>query len=227
MNYVISLKNTPERLKEFLKNNSHVDFEVFDAIDGSTLTPVGNYKHGGMGNAMSHIELWKKCAAGKEAFTICEDDAILHKDFIEAKVGALIFNVYDFICWGWNYDADLWASPMPFLSPVRMTFNQDSMRVNKTNYLNDSLNYIFLKLHLFNGTFCYTITPNGAKKFLDICYPLKTTISANIPNIGMIGINPAGLDSAMPEAYQQTNSVVCFPPMAVCDNDHATSTVQK
>ena len=226
-NYVISLKSTPERLETFLKNNFHMEFEVFEAVDGSTLTPVGAYKHGGMGNAMSHIELWKKCVELNEPITICEDDALLHSKFKMSCHIALMHEPYDFICWGWNFDAHLWASPDPFLSPVQMIFNQDIMRNNKQGYLKTPVHHVFMKLHLFNGTFCYTISPKGAKRFLEICYPLKPVITAAIPQLGQINITPAGLDSAMPEAYQQTYSVVCFPPLALCDNDHSTSTVQK
>ena len=225
MNFVISLERTPVRLETFLKNNGHIKFEVFHAIDGSTLVPLGNYKRGGMGNAMSHIGLWKQCIEMDEPITVCEDDAILHAQFEQKKLDYAKCN-YDFICWGWNFDAHLWASPMPFLSPIQMIFNQNSMRANKFEYLKSPLETILMDLHLSNGTICYTITPKGAKKFLNICYPLKSKVSVNIPNIGIVSINPAGLDSAMPDAYQKTKSVVCFPPLAVSDNDHATSTVQ-
>ena len=226
MIYVISLKKTPERLDSFKKLNRHINFEVFDAVDGSELDCIGNYGHGGMGNAMSHIALWKLCAAGDETFTICEDDAILHKNFNDVLYQLKIMNPYDFICWGWNFDAHLWASPLPFLTPIQMVFNQDSMRANKQEYLENHINYTFLRLHLFNGTFCYSITPAGARQFLDICYPLKPMVEVAVPNAGTWQIAPAGLDSAMPEAYQKTKSVVCFPPLALCDNDHSISTVQ-
>ena len=66
MNYVISLKRTPERLNTFLNNNRHMDFQIFDAIDGSDLQPFGNYNKYARANALSHIALWKKCAAGDE-----------------------------------------------------------------------------------------------------------------------------------------------------------------
>jgi hypothetical protein len=39
-------------------------------------------------------------------------------------------------------------------------------------------------------------------------------------------IDPAGLDSAMLEAYQNTDSFVIFPPLAISENDHSISTVQ-
>lgn len=222
-NYVISLKKTPERLQEFKDRNSHMSFDVFDAVDGSLLDPVPNYRPGALGNAMSHIALWKLCAAGNEMFTICEDDAFLHKDFQGALNNLESLNPFDFVCWGWNFDCPITVSSLPFLSPMQIVFSQDSMRVNKHNYLNTPLSYVFKRLHLFNGSFCYSITPAGAKQFLEICYPLKQTIIVNIPNGGSMTIPPSGLDMAMPEAYEKTKSVLCFPPMALADNDHSTS----
>jgi GR25 family glycosyltransferase involved in LPS biosynthesis len=224
MNYVISLERTPERLEVFLKNNEHLKFNIFKAIDGSSMAQLGCYGKGAVGNAMSHIELWRRCAQGNEYFIICEDDAELHKDF-EAVVDKIPQD-FDFICFGWNFDADLWVSLYPPLSPVRMSFNQDSMRNNKNHYLNNPLDCSLLRLHLFNGTFCYAISPAGASKFLEICYPLKQAISVAIPDYGEIKITPTALDSAMPEAFQSTNSFVCFPPLALAENNHSESTVQ-
>jgi len=223
-NYVIALKRTPERIEKFLTNNKHLNFQIFDAVDGNDLTSTGNYSKYALANALSHIELWKRCAQGDQMFVICEDDAEIHQDF-DAVISQIPKN-FDFISFGWNFDADLWVSLYPNLSPVRMSFNQDAMRKNKSIYLNNPIDCSFFKLHLFNGTFCYAITPTGAAKFLEICYPLKNMISLAIPDAGDIQITPAALDSAMPEAYQITNSFVCFPPLALADNNHSESTVQ-
>jgi hypothetical protein len=75
------IRKNPNRLEVFLRNNQHLSFRTFKAIDGAYLTPVGNYSRGAMGNAMSHIELWRQCAAGTEPYTICEYDAELHQNF--------------------------------------------------------------------------------------------------------------------------------------------------
>ena len=222
-NYVISLKKTLERLQQFKDRNGHINFEVFDAVDGSTIDQVPNYRPGALGNAMSHIELWKMCASRNEMFTICEDDAFLHKDIGNSLYHLETINPFDFVCWGWNFDCPITVSTLPFLSPMQIVFNQESMRANKQGYLNNPVNYTFMRLHLFNGSFCYSITPAGARQFLDICYPLKNLVTVNIPNGGSMKVQPSGLDMAMPAAYEKTKSVLCFPPLALADNDHSTS----
>lgn len=224
MNYVISLKRTPERLKNFKLINDHMKFEVFDAIDGEKLTPAHGYPKNALGNAKSHFELWKKCASGTDSYLICEDDAEIHRNF-ESMIQKFPKN-YDFICFGWNFDADLWISTEPFLSPVKMSFDQDSMRLNKKSYLENSFICNLFKLHLFNGTFCYLISPFGASKFLEICFPLKQNINLQITSSYIVNLTPTALDMAMSEAYQETNSYVCFPPIAISENNHLISTVQ-
>jgi len=226
MNYVISLKRTPERLNTFLNNNQHMDFQIFDAIDGTDLQPFGNYNKYARANALSHIALWKKCASGDEDFLICEDDAECHKDLQRALDGMKAAkHPYDFVAWGWNFDAELFASIYPTLSPVSMRFSPEHMGKNKQHYLNNPVDPVFMQLHYLFGSCCYTISPEGAKRFLEILDPLAETVTADIPNIRTWTFQPMGMDCAMAAAFAKTLSAVCFPPMALTMNDHTISTV--
>jgi len=225
MNYVISLKRTPERLDSFLNNNQHIDFQIFDAIDGANLEPLGSYNKYAHANALSHIELWKRCADGTEDFTICEDDAELHKNFQSALDTLKHGHPYDFIAWGWNFDAELFVSMFPELSPVSMRFSPNHMLKNKHDYLNTPVDPIFMRLHYLFGSCCYTISPQGAKQFLEILTPLTPTLQVDIPDIRSWNMSPPGMDCAMAAAFARTISVACFPPMALTDNDHTISTV--
>lgn len=227
MNYVISLKRTPERLERFLNVNNHMDFQIFDAIDGNDISAFGNYNRYSHANALSHIALWKKCAEGDEDFLICEDDAELHKDLQRALDGLKeARHPYEFIAWGWNFDAELFAGTFPDLSPVSMRFSPAHMMHNKTQYLNTPVDPVFMRLYYFFGSLCYTISPAGARRFLEILSPLKDTITVDIPNIKTWTFQPMGFDCAMAAAFADTISVVCFPPMAISENDHSISTVQ-
>jgi GR25 family glycosyltransferase involved in LPS biosynthesis len=227
MNYVISLKRTPERLERFLNVNKHMNFQVFDAIDGKNMEPFGDYNKYAHATAMSHIELWKKCAEGTEDFLICEDDAELHKD-LQRALDSLkeAKHPYDFIGWGWNIDAELFVSMYPTLCPVSMQFSPKHMLENKTNYLNTPVDPIFMQLHYYFGCCCYTITPEGAKQFLDILYPLAEDVTIDIQGIKTWTIKSKGIDCAMAAAFAKTLSVVCFPPMALTENDASISTIQ-
>jgi GR25 family glycosyltransferase involved in LPS biosynthesis len=226
MNYVISLKRTPERLETFLNNNQHMDFQIFDAVDGTDLEPIGQYNKYARANALSHIELWKKCAEGTEDFLICEDDAELHRDLQRALDGLKAAqHPYDFIAWGWNFDAELFAGILPDLSPVSMKFNPDHMAFNKRGYLNTPVDPVFMRLYHLFGSCCYSISPYGAQQFLAILDPIKPEIEIEIPRVYTRTISPPGMDCAMSAAFGKTLSMVCFPPMALTENDHKISTV--
>ncbi|MBT8557718.1 glycosyltransferase family 25 protein [Polynucleobacter paneuropaeus] len=226
MNYVISLKRTPERLKNFLEQNQHIQFKVFEAIDGSQIKPEGNYSSSALGTALSHLSLWQKCIDLDRPINIFEDDAILHTDFVKLS-DSLMNRKFDYIAWGWNYDSDLWASPLPFLSAARFTFNQDSLRLNKTRYLETEVECILMKLYNYCGIMGYSISPKGAAILIKECIPLRETINVEIENYGTMTIRPQGIDSAMPAAYQRmTNCYVCFPPICISENDKSKSTIQ-
>lgn len=226
MNYVISLKRTPKRLERFLDINKHMSFEVFDAIDGNDLEPIGNFNQFAHGVALSHVELWKKCAEGTEDFLICEDDAELHKDLPRALDSLKDGHPYDFIGWGWNTDGELFVSPFPTLTPISMMFSQSHMLKNKNVYLNTPIDPIYMQVHYYFGSCCYTITPEGARQFLEILYPFQENVTIDIPGIQKWVIHSEGIDCSMAAAFAKTNSVVCFPPMALTENDKSTSTVQ-
>ena len=227
MNYVISLKRTPERLDRFLNTNQHMDFQIFDAIDGNDITSFGGYNRYSHANALSHIELWKKCAEGTEDFLICEDDAELHKDLQRALDGLKASkHPYDFIGWGWNFDAELFVGILPELSPVSMHFSQEHMRQNKQNYLATPIDPVLMRLYYYFGSCCYTISPAGAKRFLEILYPLQKEITVDIKGIKKFTFEARGIDCVMAQAFVDTLSVVCFPPMALSHNDHTKSTIQ-
>jgi GR25 family glycosyltransferase involved in LPS biosynthesis len=235
--HVISLKRTPERLERFIHNNPNISFEIFEAVDSkkinldviptNILPESSNYRPGAIGNALSHLSLWARAVEKNEVITICEDDALIHRDFISSskKVINAIGDDFDFIAWGWNYDSTLWASPTPFLSPCKMEFNQESMRLNIGNFLSAPINSIPLRLHNSCGTIAYTITPSGAQKFLSCLLPLKNEVEVFIPNMAILKIKPTALDMAIGEAYTKTNSFVSFPPLVLTKNEIAESTV--
>lgn len=235
--HVISLKRTPLRLENFIKNNPNIDFEVFEAVDSSKINleviskeilPEGcKYRAGAIGNALSHVSLWARAIEKNEVITVCEDDAYFHRDFM-LMAKNLINNVgsdFDFFAWGWNYDSTLWASPLPFLSPCKMEFNQNCMLLNLKSFLTTPISPIPLRLHNSCGTIAYTITPSGAKKFISYLLPFKNEVEVLIPNMAILKIAPTALDMAIGEAFTKTNSFVSFPPLALTKNVSSESTV--
>lgn len=235
--HVISLKRTPHRLDSFIQNNPNIDFEIFEAIDSQNINLANisrnifpensNYRIGAIGNALSHVSLWARAVQSNEVMTICEDDAFFHRDFIHEskKLVNSIGDDFDFIAWGWNYSSTLWASPLPFLSPCKIEFSEESMRLNLESYLSTAINPIPLRLHNSCGTIAYTITPSGAQKFIRNLLPLKNEVEITVPNMAIIKITPTALDMAIGEAYTKSISYVSFPPLVLTKNEIDLSTV--
>ena len=236
--FVLSLERTPERYKAFLESNRfHQTIELSPAVDGRGLILedlqssglIDGYlpfSSGAIGNALSHRKLWEVAVSQNVPVTVCEDDANLHRHFSEVseKILAQLDRNWDVVLWGWNFDSIFLANPYPNLSTILMQFNQNEMRANKSVYLNAPVAPTLLRLCAVFGSVCYSISPKGARKFLDYCFPLRQ-FTLSVPEINF-NMHVGALDAVMCSFYRQALCFVCFPPLAVTDNDHAISTVQ-
>jgi GR25 family glycosyltransferase involved in LPS biosynthesis len=236
--YVIALRRTPQRYDQFVRANAkHRNIERFDAVDGSVhtieeLQETGlvegglAYTPGAIGNALSHRQLWQIAIEKNVPITVCEDDACLHDDFFRESERIIehLHGAWDVILWGWNFDSVFLANPEPNLSVFFMQFNQTELRANKSEYLKNKVQVIPLRLRGAFGTVCYSISPQGAQKFHDCCFPLQKRV-LTIPEINF-NMHCGALDALMCCHYRQMRSYACFPPLAVTDNDQSTSTVQ-
>ena len=94
------------------------------------------------------------------------------------------------------------------------------------------------KLYRGWSTVCYSISPRGAKKFLEFCFPIRRlpVKRKNIKNIlskrkealpfcYQIKINE-GIDCPMVFLYPKVEAYVCVPPLMAHLFDSKTSTIQ-
>jgi GR25 family glycosyltransferase involved in LPS biosynthesis len=232
---VISLYKTPERLEAFRIANDTLDYDLFYAIDGATVDEktirdihagTVNYSHGTLGCYLSHIALWEKAIKLNETLTICEDDAVFHSQFSRyaKELIAKIDGDWDFIAWGWNMDSVLHCRLLPGLSPVAMIFDQDEMRNNTETFIHTSVEASLFPLYRACGTPCYTISPQGAKKFLTALRPLFA-FEVYFPILNR-KLKNTGIDIMMNTLYSETMSMVSFPPLVLTKNQHEISTIQ-
>jgi glycosyl transferase, family 25 len=236
---VISLKRSNQRKERFQDNNQKIIFEFFDGIDGSLLReneinnpkifsqPLNFMSLGAYGCALSHLSLWEQVIECNFPLTISEDDAIFRNDFEyqSEKVIKMLPHDWDFILWGWNFNSILSLNEFSQVSPTVMLFNQNQMR-NNIGIFKSGLNATFpFRLDKCFGTPAYTISPNGAKKFKELCFPMVNFelffpgLKKKIPN--------NGIDIAMNKIYATTQSFVCFPPLVLTENLHELSTVKQ
>lgn len=235
---VISLARSTTRRESFARLNQHIQYEFFDAVDGSKLTKEYiqqsglfssdlNYSAGAWGCALSHLTLWDQVIESGEALTVAEDDAIFRHDFnqqIEQAIQSLPDD-WDIIVWGWNIDFVLSFRFMPGVSPAVAFFDQDQMRKAIPTFQASTERLSFPRLDKCWGTVGYTISPKGAKNLKDKCFPIRP-LELTVPILNKTLTND-GIDGAMNAVYASIQSYVSFPPLIVTENDHAISTIRK
>lgn len=234
---VISLARSVDRRQSFAERHAGLAFEFVDAIDGKAiLHEVDNapdlfqaglrYSPGAFGCALSHLALWQEAAENDYPVTVVEDDAVLRHDF-QAQSEALLAQLpedWDLMVWAWNFDSILSLNLMPGVSRTVMLFDQNELRRSLPAFQAMQDKPSALRLDRCFGTPAYTISPQGARKFMLGCFPLEEfsmsmpLLTNQIPN--------TGIDIAMNRIYASTNSYCSLPPLAVTPNEHASSLIQ-
>jgi GR25 family glycosyltransferase involved in LPS biosynthesis len=234
----INLDRSPDRWASFERANSaHVAYERFSACDGTKLarsrlerdgvmTHDLDYTPGAIGNALSHITLWRRALAEARPLTICEDDAIFNKGFRvwSQKVLGQLAGDFDIIIWGWNFDAVIQYEILPGVTTAAVAFDQAALRSALDRY--QGLDYApsFYRLGSSFGLPCYTISPRGAAALLKSCLPLRPAktvfpgYTEPLPNLA--------IDVAMSAQYPSLKALISLPPLVVTPNLHESSTVQ-
>ena len=142
-------------------------------IHGGLITETNRYSPRALGIAASHVALWKICAAGTEPFHIAEDDAIFHPHFVGfaannlAKLGDL-----DAVFWGFNFDWPIEVEFMQSIGPIVMLFNQNVVRDRFAIYRKSRFQPALAKLISCAGICAYSISPSGARRYLNRCLPI-------------------------------------------------------
>src|SRR5258707_1743817 len=186
--FVISLDRSPERLKRFLADNTMPDLELVRvrAVDGQKLdrgdlvsrkiiTSDLIYSTNAVACSLSHIAVWRQVIADGQPAVVCEDDAILRKDFAEVhKHFSPVVEQCDVVYWGYNFGLHM-IYEVPGLG--------EFTAVTDEKYLNTEERVaqfqaargpttLFRPQRIW-GTACYTVTPKGAEKLLKLVLPLR------------------------------------------------------
>ncbi len=242
--HVLNLAKRADRRAQFLAWNERpgIEIEFVDAVVGADLDrdqlqrdglidgPCDTFTLGALGNALSHRALWQKIAAGHDPVFVCEDDACLRGDFAK-QAPALVEQLppgWDALFFGYNINA-LVAVATPDGLGSLLSF--DGRAKDDPKYFDN-----FAALHgpqptvlpcfQFWGTLCYVISPKGAARLLEFCFPLQ-----NSTHINMYGQNRRvqcySLDSVLNVVLQRkpVSAFCAFPLLAATANDAAGSDV--
>ncbi|MBR2124112.1 MAG: glycosyltransferase family 25 protein [Acetobacter sp.] len=246
---LINLDRSTERLETFYRMNKHIkDVERFSAVDGkglrSSLKESGllleswgvDYSDGALGCALSHRDQWRCAISSGGGRTVIEDDAVFCKNFEEEHQRLLetLPETWDIVLWGYCADATLFYDLLPGFSSCTANFNQESVRKNIDSWSETSVSGSLFKLLGGWGIPCYSISPRGAEKFLDLCFPIRP-LPLKPKSFRPLRVKTQrwrypvfndGIDCPMTAFYPELEAYVCIPPLVVTPNDKVISTVQ-
>ncbi len=234
---VLTLPRTPHRLDAFIAQNRQVGFEVqvCQAIDGQDLpreelVAAGlidanmTWPVGAIGNALSHRSIWKQCIAKQQPLIALEDDCII-APHAQETLAALLRHVddWDIVLLGYNtnsaVDLKLSAS-IDFLGHFSAK-HPDESAIATT--LEEARSSRLFRLNNAFGMCGYVISPVGAARMLQACFPLRDE-TVLIPSLRR-GVISTSLDGLANGFYRNLNAYACFPPLALSTNDLSQSTV--
>ena len=235
---VINLNRSQDRLAGFrARNPARDDIVRFPAIDGSqadrgrliateVLSPDLEYTDGALGCALSHLMQWRDVIQSDAMLTIVEDDTILAANFVEeaSRLLDLLPSDWEYVMWGYNFDAAVTFDLLPGYTPCQAVFDQDASRRSSQNFSCETVDSRLFRLFGAFGTACYSISPRGARRLLDFCLPLRPMM---VQHPSLPGPLPnTGIDSMIAKLWPSMQAFVAVPPLAITDNEHAISTVQ-
>jgi glycosyl transferase, family 25 len=237
-NFVINLSRKPERYESFLRLNAatRIAFERFDASDGALFSredavrmkwvaPGTEFTAGAVGCAASHFRIWQQTVETGTPALVFEDDAILRND-IKERLDALlpVLTNWDYIALGYNTDVALdveWAPGMRAMMAFEPKYPSEE---HAAVFQLSREQVAVVKLNNCFGTPGYAISPEGARKLLQLCSPMDNRSYA-IPAINATG-RVIGIDCMLNAVFASVRAFACFAPLVVTKNDGAVSTVQ-
>jgi glycosyl transferase, family 25 len=237
--YVITLDPTGDRFQQFAGNNSHLPYEAFQGIRGSNLsladcvyeklmTPeclaAGIATAGEIGCAASHKKLWELAANSKNGMLILEDDAATHPLICEyiRRHQEEIINA-DIFLFSINTDSILEVEAPNGLRQV-LVFDQKYPSYTwiesalKQTRIDETQMWRLIKGF---GLCCYFLTPKGAKRILELVFPLTLERTAlPLLNISVPGIN---VDKRLIAFYESIDARISMPFLAWSPNSDSTT----
>lgn len=236
---VLNLARRPERLRRFLDwNGGHgLDIQVQAAVDGSAIDRAAlvaegvlaaghdGFSDGALGNALSHRAQWQACVAEDALRLVFEDDACLNHS-LTAQLPMLLRGLdrYDLLFLGYNTNA-----PLTLVLPDQMLSELyfGTAAAAGAQYYDDFAtkpaprprSAVHPTLMAW-GTIAYAVSPRGARKLLDACFPLTARRRVRF-HVEQRELPPTALDGMINAALQaaQVRALACFPPLALSPND--------
>ena len=237
--YVITLDPKSDRFLKFAGQNPHLPYKVFEGIRGTSLsladcvyeklmTPeclaAGIATAGEIGCAASHKKLWELAANSKNGLLILEDDAATHPLICEyIRINQEQILDADIFLFSINTDSILEVEAPNGLRHVQVfdpkypTYAWIETALQRTKIEETQI----WRLIKGFGLCCYFLTPKGAKRILELVFPL-TLERTPLPllDLAVPGIN---VDKRLIAFYANIEAKISMPFLAWSPNSDSTT----
>ncbi len=242
----ITLNKKGKRFTNFLENNSHMNIKPFDAIIGKNLTSKQIlsenlatqdflshdefFSFGALGCAASHKTIWKRSMQENKDFLVFEDDCYSHPKielFIKENIN--ILSSSDICFFGLTTNSVMQIESQQNLRFSSIYFEPpypDPKWIKDAFSKTDINRIIFNKLIIGFGFWAYYLTPKGAKKLIDMIFPLslKTTPIPLINNGQPRKMPLISIDRSGCAIYRKINALMTYPFLAYNSNKDLSTT---
>ena len=178
-----------------------------------------HFTRGHLGCALSHRLLWERCLQSNAPLLICEDDARLRQDFA-ATVTHLLAQLpspWEILLLGYNFDSILDVEIIPGVDLQGKFVSPWFTEGDRQAFLQTARQPTVLPLNNAFGSCAYAVSPQGAAKLINRCFPL-TREPIGIPALNRI-LYPAGsIDAVMNTHYRHLQAFCAVPPVAITPN---------
>jgi glycosyltransferase involved in cell wall biosynthesis/GR25 family glycosyltransferase involved in LPS biosynthesis len=223
---LINLDRSIGRLAEFERRNRHLKHVTrYPAVEGGRVDRAAliatdviaedcPYSAGTLGCALSHIELWRLAAEEDRALTIFEDDVVAAFDFERRAAEHLARLPADWDIVFWGYCSDRLSAWIDIgVTQANMTFYAPRNFADVAEFQADQPGGALIRLLNCWGALAYSLSPNGARRLLSECLPLRRrAVKFARPGVSFWD---EGIDAAMNGAIPQMNAYICVPPLVL------------
>ncbi|QPF94214.1 glycosyltransferase family 25 protein [Bradyrhizobium commune] len=234
-NFVVNLNRQPDKYESFLRLNAgtRIVFERFEASDGASFSsqdalgmnlvvPGAQFTPGAVGCAASHFRIWQQTAQSEMPALVFEDDAIVRNDIGERLDVLHRLADWDYVALGYNIDSIVELELTPGFKSTMVFMPKQPSSESAAAFQKSTAQVATLRLTNCFGTAGYVVSPRGARKLLELCFPMENRF-LRIPMLNRT-VPVMGIDGMMNFIYHSIEAFACFSPLVIPKNNNANST---